>query len=783
LTKNNPNTDPQNADQYHQEERAILNYWKANKDIWITKGTKQGKEAGDSITQKNLNREGTHLNQAIVRTLPKIFTPPLSSTTESETEIPSLQPAEYSQTQLQQPQAQIQQSQVCQQQTGLPAESLEQGSHNQRRKESSSRYLARSNRRLPKYKHNLIKEHNTVFSNLQLECHEFSLLSDNIKRLGVAETNVHNLTSKHLSQNELDSLALGQKFIPTAKYDLTNLVTSHQNFTKTVRWKWIFKDSGDSSLPLYWIPSSKIPPFLTKRPTVEKLLLNLKQDIEPAKHTAYRNISTQLSKTFKALLDKPDTMVITADKNLGYTIVNTEWYSQRCRDHLYSSAYRNVTNDFIGSDNGLTATAEIFNSLRELVRSFDHELEPEEIKWILKREDWKPMKFYILAKVHKQPVKGRPIVPSMTWITHHLSQWIANQLNPLLSKLNWVLKDSNELLRTIHEINTSKHLHKLKKIEIYSADVEALYPNIDVKLGISLVNQLLTEIDWENPSRRDFLIKGIQFVLTQGFIEFENEIFQQENGAAMGSPMIPPYANIFMYMLERNTVNKHSESGFLLLYKRFIDDILVFTKDDGPLLKNLIDDLNNINPKIKLTWTNKSTNCNFLDINLFCSENNVVHSNVYQKPLNMYAYLPFHSYHTPGQKKGFIKAEALRYSRICSRKNDFLKMITLLNIRLLRRGYPLKFIESCTKNVKWEDRIDHLFNKPKNKNRVPLIYKILYSPTHQHKQLRQALNKFTEKINDLHDTPQSLREKVTICYRLPRKLHGWVLKARKKKGF
>jgi hypothetical protein len=581
----------------------------------------------------------------------------------------------------------------------------------------------------------------------------------------------------------LDSLALGHKFIPTAKHEPQNLKTAHQEFVKTVRWKWIFKDE-ESIVPLYWIPSSKYPPFLNQKDIIEKLLMNLKNDINITIPTKEKSSSTQ-TKTLKNLLSKPDILVITADKNLGYTIVTTEWYRQHCKNHLYSPDYKNVTESFNSSDNGITVTSKIYDSLKELIHKYDHILEPEEIKWITQTHDWKPMKFYMLAKVHKQPVKGRPIVPSMTWITHHLSQWLANQLNPLMPELNWVLKDSNELLRTIHELNESKSLQKLNStVQIYSADVEALYPNIDINLGISLIEQFLTEINWETSSKRDFLIASMHFVLTQGYIEFEKEIFQQENGAAMGSPMIPPYANIFMFMLERETVTKYIKSGILLLYKRFIDDILVFIKNDNATLESLKSDLNNINPKISLTWTAKSTNCNFLDINLFCSEDNYIHTNVYQKPLNMYAYLPFHSYHTPGQKKGFIKAEALRYSRICSRKSDFLKMISLLTIRLQRRGYPLKFINNSINNVKWENRIQHLYkNNNNNKKRIPLIYKILYSPTHQHKQLRQALNKFSKDIKNVYDVPQCLTEKVTICYQLPPKLHCWVLKARKNKGF
>ncbi|KAH9952571.1 hypothetical protein BC827DRAFT_1116647, partial [Russula dissimulans] len=56
--------------------------------------------------------------------------------------------------------------------------------------------------------------------------------------------------------------------------------------------------------------------------------------------------------------------------------------------------------------------------------------------------------------------------------------------------------------------------------------------------------------------------------------------------------------------------------------------------------------------------------------------------------LNNYAYLPFHSYHTTAQKRGFIKGEAIRYARICTSQSDFKTMVKLFTLRLQRRGYP-----------------------------------------------------------------------------------------------
>src|SRR5205807_4471993 len=192
--------------------------------------------------------------------------------------------------------------------------------------------------------------------------------------------------------------------------------------------------------------------------------------------------------------------------------------------------------------------------------------------------------------------------------------------------------------------------------------------------------------------------KAMTFVLTQGYISFEKRIFQQKDGAAMGSPMIPPYANIYMFMLERDTVHKYMELGILKLYRRYIDDILVIVQNkDNQSFLSLQRDLNNIHSKIKLTWTEQSQKCNFLDLTIWINPQNHIHTNVYQKPLNIYAYLPFHSYHTDSQKHGFIKAEALRYARICSQRKDFDNIIELLKIRLQRRGYPLKFIKHAIK--------------------------------------------------------------------------------------
>ena len=635
-------------------------------------------------------------------------------------------------------------------------------------------------RRLSRHRKTTIKNLHTEIYKFQLECKEFDIEKTNIQRLGIAQPQIHNISNINLSQEEIESLCLGVKFIPTPKIKENTIDTACKDFEKTVRWKYIFKDE-DSEIPEYWIPSDKIPQKVI--PEIETALLKLRHEIVVNSNNTKRNISTTHIKNLNKLLDNPNIIIITADKNLGYTIASINWYKTTCLEHLESNAYTECTTEFLKDDNGRASIDKIKTNLHTLINLHQHILHSSEIKWILQPQEYKPMKFYILAKIHKNPIKGRPIVPSMTWITHHLSQWIANQLNPLIPNLQWVLKDSNELLRTFHTINSNKNLKKSSILSyILSADVEALYPNMNIETGLILTKNLLTELQWETQDKINFLVDAMSFVLTQGYMTFEDRIFQQRDGAAMGSPMIPPYANIYMYMLERNTVYKYYQSGILKLYRRFIDDIFIIVQCiDNEKILQLKNDFNNIHPQIRLSWTEQSQKCNFLDLTVWLSFKNHIHTNVYQKPLNIYAYLPYHSYHTNNQKSGFIKAEALRYLRISEK--DFDTIIELFKIRLQRRGYPLNFITQAIKDILWEDRLKHLFKSTKKIKNLPFLYKILYSPAHTHKQLRNALNSFTSRMKASSKTPDNLKQKITICYKLPRKLHHLILKNRKTKGF
>ena len=191
--------------------------------------------------------------------------------------------------------------------------------------------------------------------------------------------------------------------------------------------------------------------------------------------------------------------------------------------------------------------------------------------------------------------------------------------------------------------------------------------------------------------------------------------------------------------------------------------------------------MNELNGNIRLVWTKPSPQCDFLDISLELNQHGIK-TKVFQKPLNKYSYLPWKSYHTKAQKQGFIKAETLRYARICSSRKDFNHMKKLFTLRLQRRGYPLLMINEVMSRVEWNQRIHNLFRKKNNKGLIPFLFKTEFNPIIDHSKIRKCLDEFTRDLEKITGIPITLKEKITICYSLPPTMHSLILRARKSKG-
>ena len=174
-------------------------------------------------------------------------------------------------------------------------------------------------------------------------------------------------------------------------------------------------------------------------------------------------------------------------------------------------------------------------------------------------------KFYIIPKIHKTSMVGRPIAASHSYITRPLSIFVGEYVKPRL-KMPTVLRDTGELIETLASIRLPPQCF------LVTANVISLYPNVDTKKALVALDLLLREAGAPDTP---LLIQFSRLVFKNNFLktEFSGDIFHQTFGIAMGTPFAVTAANAFMYYLENDVVTQFSSN--LLLYKQFIDDIFL----------------------------------------------------------------------------------------------------------------------------------------------------------------------------------------------------------------
>lgn len=156
------------------------------------------------------------------------------------------------------------------------------------------------------------------------------------------------------------------------------------------------------------------------------------------------NLSDKLTnKLFRLVKEKNISLVISdTDKNVGLVIADVELQKAECLRQLNNSD---------GSDTFVKLTEEetndiiwdIQNKLTDIEQKLASILTRQERKFLHScDEDFAIPQFYILWKMHKNPVVGRPIVAGYKWLTTCASKMVNFYLKGYVSKFSTILPNS-----------------------------------------------------------------------------------------------------------------------------------------------------------------------------------------------------------------------------------------------------------------------------------------------------------------------------------------------------
>lgn len=421
-----------------------------------------------------------------------------------------------------------------------------------------------------------------------------------------------------------------------------------------------------------------------------------------------------------------------ADKVLGLAFVDNSWYNAELKRMLADT----VTYKKFSSTDAPAVTrlkTQLLADLKKLAKRHLPTLlvwQPEHGERMAKylsnkihADSAAIPSIYLLIKVHKpKGLCGRPIVPCTRWITTPASVLADHLLQSILKQaaIPWLVKDTKSLINDLERTPVSD----VSGDGIFvTADIASLYTNIDTKTGLKLVRAFLVEQQVPH-DRILFLMDLLTFVMENAYLSFHDNVFHQIDGTAMGTSVAPTYANIVVYMLERQLVQEFHTRGTLLIYRRYLDDIFAYIKASDSV--EFQTRMNQLDPKLTFEFASDPDSAAFLDLAIHKDKRfrarGIFDTRVHQKKMNLNLYIPFNSFHTTAAKRSFIVTELMRYIRNSSDEEDYMALKRLFFQRLRDRGYPSSFLEPEFNSIFYADRHYFLMDSAEPLLSHPLIH-------------------------------------------------------------
>ena len=193
---------------------------------------------------------------------------------------------------------------------------------------------------------------------------------------------------------------------------------------------------------------------------------------------------------------------------------------------------------------------------------------------------------YGLPKTHKQNVSLRPIISSIGTFSYKTAKYLAKILSPLAQN-SYLLKNSNDFINRLNKF-------KLRNSYMVSFDVESLFTNVPLDYTINLILERIyqdKELDILIPEPD--LKRLLELCTKDNIFLFNDLLYQQIDGVAMGSPLGPLLANVFMSRVENLLFNSELKKE-VNFWVRYVDDIFVIFEKVNPNINSILAFLNSI---------------------------------------------------------------------------------------------------------------------------------------------------------------------------------------------
>ena len=260
-------------------------------------------------------------------------------------------------------------------------------------------------------------------------------------------------------------------------------------------------------------------------------------------------------------LSRNSNIRIRFDKGNGTVILNSEDYFCKLDDIVYSDKFEEVP----VSDNPIHhPSLKTENVIRYYLTRYVKPFVSCDVFNSIIPNGSLPGAIYELAKVHKPNIPLRPVISMVGTAQYNLARYLDSIIKPVIPN-NFMLSS------TIDFVDCLSHIVVPPNSCLVSFDVVSLFTNVPLEETINLAcDYVYSDSSTTKPhfDKRHFQ-KLLKFA-TSGEFLYKDRLFRQVDGVAMGSPLGPTLAKLFLAHYENQWMSSPSAP---LHYFRYVDDI------------------------------------------------------------------------------------------------------------------------------------------------------------------------------------------------------------------